>query len=422
MSRIKIILYYIAQKIMNSKMLAIGFLFSTTVCLSQSYVDTTTNIFIDESLTKGFSTTSLKNKVIIIDFWATWCAPCIAGMPHFNALAKHFNNNPKIAFATITNEEKNKVQTFFNRTKKIFAGYTLLDYHSTTTNKYKVQSIPQSFVINQSGEIKWKGNPSDLTTLIIDSILINPFYTFQEETAQIPASPKYLPHSKNSKMKIILSESADTSSKQNASSNLFTKKGDFIKVEYLRWYLLDFLEILFKKNKESRFVIQGNSKKDFKIDITFNVGGTIDSSFANKYLPSVPNINFLIDLLCKNFNFSLQQKIILKNGYQLVCIDSISLKNAETMHLSPKGIEHASVSDIVNGEIVFANQTLGYAINCLEKNLNTLIDKGVLANKKYDFILDVTSIANANKKLKEYGLSLIEVKEHPFEMLFLDFK
>ena len=130
----------------------------------------------------------------------------------------------------------------------------------------------------------------------------------------------------------------------------------------------------------------------------------------------------MIDLLCKNFNFSLQQKIILKNGYQLVCIDSISLKNAETMHLSPKGIEHASVSDIVNGEIVFANQTLGYAINCLEKNLNTLIDKGVLANKKYDFILDVTSIANANKKLKEYGLSLIEVKEHPFEMLFLDFK
>src|SRR5688500_17791880 len=39
---------------------------------------------------------TLKGKVIVLDFWATWCAPCIAAIPHMNQLAKDLTDQPVV--------------------------------------------------------------------------------------------------------------------------------------------------------------------------------------------------------------------------------------------------------------------------------------------------------------------------------------
>lgn len=50
---------------------------------------------------------SLKGKVVVLEFWATWCAPCIVAMPHLNELADKFKDRP-VRFISITAPPKNE--------------------------------------------------------------------------------------------------------------------------------------------------------------------------------------------------------------------------------------------------------------------------------------------------------------------------
>src|SRR5699024_2019923 len=61
-----------------------------------------------ESITLG----DYKDKLIILDFWATWCAPCIKGFPKLNKLQNEFGDKVKIL--SVTTEDKEKIYTFFN--------------------------------------------------------------------------------------------------------------------------------------------------------------------------------------------------------------------------------------------------------------------------------------------------------------------
>src|SRR5712691_10462103 len=48
---------------------------------------------------------ALKDSVVVIEFWATWCAPCVAAIPHFNELMEKFKDKP-VRFISISNEEE----------------------------------------------------------------------------------------------------------------------------------------------------------------------------------------------------------------------------------------------------------------------------------------------------------------------------
>src|ERR1700709_2515459 len=45
-----------------------------------------------------------RNKILVLDFWATWCAPCIAGFPNYNALSKKYSSK-EVVFANINCNE-----------------------------------------------------------------------------------------------------------------------------------------------------------------------------------------------------------------------------------------------------------------------------------------------------------------------------
>src|SRR5205823_5493660 len=53
---------------------------------------------------------SLKGKVVVLEFWATWCAPCIAAIPHLNAVAESKPEN--VVFVAITDEPEDRVRPF----------------------------------------------------------------------------------------------------------------------------------------------------------------------------------------------------------------------------------------------------------------------------------------------------------------------
>jgi TonB family protein len=96
---------------------------------------------------------SLKGKVALLNFWASWCGPCLAEMPHIEKLHKDFKDKGLVVLG-INYDEEIEVASAFVKNK----GYTftiLPDEGKEVSMKYGVYSIPQVFIIDRDGKIKW---------------------------------------------------------------------------------------------------------------------------------------------------------------------------------------------------------------------------------------------------------------------------
>jgi len=100
----------------------------------------------DASHSLNFNTT--KGKVVLINFWATWCPPCIAEMPSLQALYDDYSD--KVQFLFVTNEDFKTVDTF--KKKKDF-NFEVYNPVSTIPQSLQTSSIPRTFIINKKGEI-----------------------------------------------------------------------------------------------------------------------------------------------------------------------------------------------------------------------------------------------------------------------------
>jgi thiol-disulfide isomerase/thioredoxin len=80
------------------------------ICFSQVYPnEISPNISITHQFNEDFSLENIKGKVLVLDFWATWCAPCLASVPHLNTLQSHFSKRDDVIFLSITDENEKKV-------------------------------------------------------------------------------------------------------------------------------------------------------------------------------------------------------------------------------------------------------------------------------------------------------------------------
>ncbi len=95
---------------------------------------------------------TFEGKTIFINFWATWCAPCIAEMPDIQALYEEMIDEEEIVFLLISmDKDFEKASSFFQ--KKNYS----LPLYSLTRNLpdvYSTSSIPTTYVIGRDGEIK----------------------------------------------------------------------------------------------------------------------------------------------------------------------------------------------------------------------------------------------------------------------------
>lgn len=95
----------------------------------------------------------LRGSVIVLNFWATWCGPCVAEMPHLQKAADKYKGNPKVVFLIIsTDANKLAVRRFLERN-----GYSLLAaYDDGTADSFDVRGIPATFIIDRGGVIQFR--------------------------------------------------------------------------------------------------------------------------------------------------------------------------------------------------------------------------------------------------------------------------
>ncbi len=98
---------------------------------------------------------ALKGKVVVLEFWATWCGPCVAAIPHLNELADQFKGKP-VQFIAITDEDEKTIGSFLK--KKPIRARVGLD-----TDKSMFKAMASLAFLTQSSWIrKEKSRPSPI--------------------------------------------------------------------------------------------------------------------------------------------------------------------------------------------------------------------------------------------------------------------
>jgi len=100
--------------------------------------------------TPGFSLDKLKGKIVVLDFWATWCGPCIRGIPHINKLAEKYKG--KVVFLGVCHPKGGSKMKALAKKKGI--KYPIaLDHTGKTIDAYKVGGYPDYYIIGKDGKM-----------------------------------------------------------------------------------------------------------------------------------------------------------------------------------------------------------------------------------------------------------------------------
>ena len=95
-----------------------------------------------------------KGKVIFLNFWATWCPPCIAEMPGIQSVYDDYSSNNEIAFVMISlDEDISKARQFLADRDYSFTGYRL---NGIRPELFRSEIIPSTYVISKEGKLAAK--------------------------------------------------------------------------------------------------------------------------------------------------------------------------------------------------------------------------------------------------------------------------
>ena len=100
---------------------------------------------------KNFHLADHKGKVVVLDFWATWCGPCIQTMPLIDEIVHEFADKGVELIAVNLEEQPRQIKSTMERHKLKMP--VVLDLDGVVASKYAVTAIPQTVVIDQTGKV-----------------------------------------------------------------------------------------------------------------------------------------------------------------------------------------------------------------------------------------------------------------------------
>lgn len=111
---------------------------------------------------------SLRGRVVVLDFWATWCGPCVASIPHLIELHNKYADQGLVIIGH-TDGSSTELEAFIKAKNMPY----LISVGADIGDAYGVSGIPHVFVIDPDGKVAWGGHPADMQESVITTALKN---------------------------------------------------------------------------------------------------------------------------------------------------------------------------------------------------------------------------------------------------------
>ncbi len=131
--------------------------FSSDVTLGDDLLIAQSNLIaVRQWLTaKPLETANAKDRVYVLEFWATWCPPCIKTTPHMLALHDKYKDEGLVIIALSQDKSPEKVREFIRKNKITY--HVAID--NATAMEFSVKALPNVVVLSHEGKVVWQGLP-----------------------------------------------------------------------------------------------------------------------------------------------------------------------------------------------------------------------------------------------------------------------
>jgi thiol-disulfide isomerase/thioredoxin len=96
----------------------------------------------------------LQGKVVLLDFWATWCGPCREALPHLQKVAKKFQGEPLVILSVSIDSEEQKWRDFIIKNEMTWPQYRDASFGGPIARMFGVNAIPHTFTIDADGVLQ----------------------------------------------------------------------------------------------------------------------------------------------------------------------------------------------------------------------------------------------------------------------------
>lgn len=138
------------------------------------------------------------DKVYIVEFWATWCGPCVAAIPHVNDLYKKHKDKGLVVVGQNLGEDAKTVKDFVKKMGSKMTYRVTVDTPEGTMGKKWLEAagqngIPCAFVVSKKGKIAYIGHPMAMEESMLEKLLAEPSTKAADSTAKTAADTSSAP-------------------------------------------------------------------------------------------------------------------------------------------------------------------------------------------------------------------------------------
>jgi thiol-disulfide isomerase/thioredoxin len=351
-------------------------------------INDTFDIF-DYNLTSVNNKEIEKGKLLLLDFWATWCGPCIASFPHLEQLQEKYHKDIQIIAIS---DEKVKTVTDFLSEKKVNLSF-LNNLDKQLFTHLNIKTRPVSCLISKKGKLLWVGNSEDFEPILIEYLKsgIIPKQTVNESNKKYYTNDLDLKKAPNI-YQYSLSEATNPKlysarTQKNEDEPIDIKYISIPIIEVLQDFLqVDYLNLINNRPELDTILINIEAKSR---KLTYG-------QEKEKILNDIQNV----------YNFNIRKENRTVDGYFLKVLDSITLnKNIET-------IKGGGVVKRKNGQYIITRLNLSQIASYFQKKLKVHIQYNGMDSSKYNLVVpDFGNLNELNSQLNKYGLSLSQHKQ-----------